>query len=248
MKKTLFLLIVLLLCSGTIEQGFLSEQRKYIRVRTAINEKDKIIREKLNEKQLSAEDFHILLIGYKAEGILEVYGKKKTEKTYQLVCKYDICASSGSLGPKRRQGDGQIPEGFYYIDRFNPASQFYLSLGLNYPNPSDKIKCKSSNPGGDIFIHGSCVSIGCLPITDEKIKELYLLSVYARNNGQSKIPVYLFPFRMSEDTFEDYNNRYRSNNEMLSFWNNLKSGYDLFATHKQELKITISRTGDYLFN
>ena len=71
---------------------------------------------------------------------------------------------SGTMGPKRLQGDYQVPEGFYYINEFNPNSNYHLHLGLNYPNASDKILSDSLRPGGDIYIHGSCVSIGCIPL------------------------------------------------------------------------------------
>lgn len=106
---------------------------------------------------------------------------------FRLIKDYQICSLSGELGPKRQQGDLQVPEGFYWIDRFNPASNFYLSLGINYPNQFDRILGKSGELGGDIFIHGGCVTIGCIPITDDKIKELYLIAVEAKSNGQDGV-------------------------------------------------------------
>lgn len=166
---------------------------------------------------------------------------------YKLIAAYDICASSGQLGPKRKQGDRQVPEGFYTIDRFNPASNFYLSLGVNYPNRSDRKKSDAADPGGDIFIHGSCVTIGCLPMTDSKIKEIYLYAVYARNNGQNDIPVYIFPFRMTDGNFQTYKNRYAKNRELTDFWTNLKTGYDKFIAEKKALKVSVDNSGDYLF-
>ncbi|WGU69538.1 L,D-transpeptidase family protein [Capnocytophaga canimorsus] len=146
----------------------------------------------------------------------------KKEHTYRKIISYPICSRSGKLGPKRKQGDGQVPEGFYHIDRFNPSSNFYLSLGLNYPNLSDKRKSKVHDLGGDIFIHGACVTVGCLPMTDNYIKEIYLLATYARNNGQNKIPVYLFPFKMTDKNMQIYKGKYKYNEELISFWNNLK--------------------------
>ena len=148
------------------------------------------------------------------------------------------------LGPKRREGDGQVPEGFYYVNKFNPVSQFYLSLGINYPNSSDKIKSSFPRLGGDIYIHGKCVTIGCLPMTDDKIKEIYLYAVYARNCGQSKIPIYIFPFKMKNENLNTYQKIYP---EWTSFWNNLKSGYDKFEKERKELKISIDKNGNYIF-
>ncbi len=244
---TIFLLTII--CYGSVfaQQDFLSQQKKYDRVRTSFSEKEQGIVENLNKNGLTTDDLNILIVAYKADEQLEIYAKKKNETSYKLIAVYNICASSGELGPKRRQGDEQVPEGFYKIDRFNPASNFYLSLGINYPNLSDKKKSKASNLGGDIFIHGSCVTIGCLPMTDGKIKEIYIYAVHARNNGQRDIPVYIFPFRMTDFHFQAYKNKYAKNQELIDFWTNLKSGYDKFILEKKALQESIDKSGNYLF-
>lgn len=247
MKLILFLFAALLLPVVTFASDFLGEQKKFKRVRTAIEEKENILIRKLKDKNMEIDNFHILITAYKSEGILDIYVKKKTETKYQYLISYPICAGSGTLGPKRKQGDGQIPEGFYYIDRFNPSSNYYLSLGINYPNQSDKLQSKYSNLGGDIFIHGNCVTIGCLPMTDDKIKEIYLLAIHARNNGQYKIPVYIFPFKMTGNKISDYTDSY-NNTELISFWQNLKTGFDLFENNKEELHFFVDQKGYYSFN
>lgn len=185
------------------------------------------------------------MIAYKEEAILELYAKNKSDKIYKKICEYNIAEKSGTLGPKRKEGDLQVPEGFYNIEIFNPASSYYLSLGINYPNASDKIKGYKSKLGGDIFIHGSTATIGCIPITDDKIKEVYLYSVYATDGGQKKIPVYIFPFKMTNSNF-DYYKKYYSE-ELINFWKDLKTGYDLFQINKEELKIKIDKFGNYIF-
>jgi len=172
--------------------------------------------------------------------------KSKQINEYQLITKYEICASSGTIGPKRQQGDGQVPEGFYYIDRFNPNSNFHLSLGVNYPNESDK-KLGKKNLGGDIFIHGSCVTIGCMPITDECIKELYVLAVEAKTQGQEFIPVYIFPTRLTDKKITQLAIEYAQNQALLDFWKNLKTGYDFFDRNHKIPKVTINKTGEYIF-
>lgn len=83
-----------------------------------------------------------------------------------------MCMQSGTLGPKRMEGDYQMPEGFYYINEFKPYSNFHLALGINYPNASDKVLSDARRPGGDIYIHGGCVSTGCIAISDQPIEEL----------------------------------------------------------------------------
>ena len=229
------------------QQDFLSQQKQYVRVKTAFAEKEQSIKENLNKKELTTDNIHILIVVYKAEKHLEIYAKKKNETEYKLITVYDICKSSGVLGPKRKYGDGQVPEGFYKIDRFNPASNFYLSLGINYPNQSDRKKSNASNLGSDIFIHGSCVTIGCMPMTDEKIKEIYLYAVFARNNGQNNIPVYIFPFRMTNINFQIYKNMNITNKELIDFWENLKIGYDKFVSEKKALNETVDKSGNYKF-
>jgi len=214
------------------------------RVKTAYKEKKSIIEKKLKEKDLRLEDIHILFVAYKSEKQLDIYIKNKKDNQYKKLMSYDICASSGDLGPKRKSGDYQVPEGFYQIDRFNPASSYYLSLGVNYPNQSDKIKSTAKNLGGDIFIHGSCVTIGCMPMTDDKIKEIYIYALEAKNNGQTKIPVYIFPFKMTSENLKKYKSSYESHS---SFWNNLKLGYDKFHQNYKELSFNITKNGDYEF-
>ncbi|MEX1241947.1 MAG: L,D-transpeptidase family protein [Cyclobacteriaceae bacterium] len=226
---------------------FLSEQKKFERVRASILEKENVIAQALKDNGLTTDNLSILLVAYKDHDELEVYAKKKTETVYKKLIAYEICSRSGQLGPKRKEGDYQVPEGFYHINHFNPASNFYLSLGLNYPNLSDRKKSNAPRLGGSIYIHGACVTIGCLPMTNEKIKEIYLYAVHARNNGQVKIPVYVFPFKMTDENFNRHKIIHKENQELIDFWSNLKSGYDKFMKEKKELKIIVDKNGDYAF-
>jgi len=245
--KATLLILTFALAALTFKTDFLTEQKKFERVRKAFKEKEKLIEQKLKELDLKTDNFNILIAVYKDSDEFEIYAKKKTEINYRILNSYKICSRSGKLGPKRKQGDYQVPEGFYTIDQFNPKSNFLLSLGLNYPNQSDRKKSKATDLGGDIFIHGSCVTIGCLPMTDEKIKEIYIYAVLAKNNGQSDIPVYVFPFKMTAQNFSCYKEKYIKNKELIDFWTNLKTGYDIFIKDKKELKIIVESNGDYKF-
>jgi len=247
MKAAVIILIYLITFNFLPVQDFLSEQKKYERVRSSIKQKGNYLKKKLNEIGLLENNLNILITAYKDEDVLEVFAKTKQDVKYKLLAVYKICTRSGVLGPKRCQGDLQVPEGFYHIDRFNPASNFYLSLGINYPNKSDLILKTGNDPGGDIFIHGNCVTIGCIPVTDDKIKEIYLYAVYARNCGQTKIPVYIFPFRMTDDNFKKHCESYSQNKNLISFWSNLKIGFDLFEKEKRELKTIVNKQGIYSF-
>ena len=241
MKKLIFITLMLFGFSS-FSQSYLS----YPRVREANDAKKDFVDEILAEKGLKPTNINILLIGYKQEKNLQVWVKHKDSTTYEHLISYEFCVLSGVLGPKRQSGDCQVPEGFYFIQYFNPYSNFYLSLGLNYPNKSDKILGYKPNPGNNIYIHGNCVSIGCIPITDDKIKELYLLAAMAREVGQSKIPVYIFPVEMTgaktQRLFSD--DKYLKN---IKFWENLKQGYDIFVNNNKELKFTVDKKGKYIF-
>ncbi|RZK14756.1 MAG: hypothetical protein EOO43_15910, partial [Flavobacterium sp.] len=152
-------------------------------------------------------------------------------------------AHSGKLGPKVVEGDLQTPEGFYKINVFNPMSNFHLSLGIDYPNAVDKLRTgKNRKTGGEIYIHGDCKTVGCIPITDDKIKEVYILAVEARNNGQKDIPVYIFPFRMTDSNMAKYSKQYP---EHVAFWKTLKSGYQVFTTYQDKIDYVISK-GTYI--
>ncbi len=155
----------------------------------------------------------------------------------------------GAAGPKRMEGDYQVPEGFYYINEFNPRSMYHLSLGLNYPNASDRILSDSIKPGGDIYIHGSCVTVGCIPIKDDQIEELYILAAGAKNNGQDFIPVHIFPVRYSNKKSADYLAQLaKTNNGIKSFSDRLESVYDHFELTRQLPVIMVNSNGDYVFS
>lgn len=222
-------------------------QLQYPRVAEAFKEKKALLEHSLNEGGWGTAGYQVLLCAYKIEKKLEVFVKAKTGKKFLLFRSYDFCVLSGEPGPKRRQGDLQVPEGFYTIDRFNPSSNFHLSLGIDYPNASDRILGDKKNPGGDIFIHGNCVSVGCIPITDDLIKELYVLCVEAMDGGQKKIPVYLFPCKLEEGKVEVLERLYAHQPELISFWKNLKQGYEKWTTAYQQLNYTINTEGAYLF-
>jgi len=141
----------------------------------------------LHQAGFSTLPDRLLLIAYKKEQILKVYGLHTGK--WQLIKTYPFTATSGNLGPKLKEGDKQIPEGIYNIEYLNPASLFYLSMKVSYPNDFDKAKGlldNRQNLGGDIFIHGKAATIGCIPIGDEAIEELFIL-VEAADSQNTKV-------------------------------------------------------------
>jgi murein L,D-transpeptidase YafK len=240
------LLYFFLLTSLLFSDDFLDNQLKYARVRTAQAQKDSIIKELFYQNNLKFPSNHIFIRVFKSEAILELWAKDDRSDKYKKIKTYNICALSGDLGPKRRRGDLQIPEGFYQISDFNPVSNFYLSLKINYPNNSDKILGYKPDLGGDIYIHGDCVTIGCIPLTDEYIKELYWIVVGARSEGQKIIQVHIFPSKLNESEFIRLKNIYKSKPGLIDFWQNLKPGFDYFEKHKKLPLIDILPSGKYI--
>ncbi|WP_298320006.1 L,D-transpeptidase family protein [uncultured Aquimarina sp.] len=126
----------------------------------------------------------IIIVAFKEERKLQVYSKDYNG--IKLIKEYPFTAFSGELGPKLKEGDKQIPEGIYKVEYLNPNSSYYLSIKVSYPNEFDKSKTKLtdiSDMGGDIFIHGKSVTIGCIPIGDEAIEEVFLLTQKAMNKS-----------------------------------------------------------------
>ncbi len=162
----------------------------------------------------------VFLRAFKEEAELEVW--LKTADTFERLKTYPICAASGGLGPKERQGDGQVPEGFYAFgpQAMNPASSYHLSFDIGYPNAFDR---KLGRTGSLIMVHGDCVSVGCLAMTNDGIDEIYSLVDAAHEAGQRSVAIHLFPFRMTEENMHAH-----ERSAWRAFWENLKAGYDLF--------------------
>jgi murein L,D-transpeptidase YafK len=156
---------------------------------------------------------------------------------------------SGSIGPKRSEGDNQVPEGFYYINEFNPRSNYHLALGLNYPNVSDKILSSTKNPGGDIYIHGNCVSTGCIAIQDIPIEEVYLIASQSKSKGQDFIPVHIFPVKYDVKKSLNYLTESIKGDQVVhKYILNLKAVFDYFEKNKQLPLILVNKKGDYVIN
>jgi len=243
----LSLLLATSLCPQQTAHSFVDEQLAHPRVKLAAREKDAAWRALFQEKKLHFPPGRLLLLAFKRESILEVWSSDRPAAGFSLVKSFRICATSGRLGPKRRYGDGQVPEGFYEIDQFNPESAFLLSLHVSYPNPSDRILGPRGHLGGDIFVHGNCVTIGCIPITDDGIKEVYWLAVLARQSGQRRIPIWIFPSRLTDDRFNALARAHSREPDLVAFWANLKEGFAFFERDHRLPEITISADGRYQF-
>src|SRR4029453_13519266 len=169
---------------------------------------------------------------FKEESEMEIW-KQNRDGQYALLKTYPICRWSGDLGPKKKQGDRQAPEGFYTITpgHMNPNSSYYLAFNTGFPNAYDRAMGYS---GSDLMVHGDCSSRGCYAMTDEQITEIYALARESFFGGQKSFQLQAFPFRMTA-----LNMAKHRNNPNFAFWKMLKEGHDHFNATHQEPKVAV---------
>jgi murein L,D-transpeptidase YafK len=169
---------------------------------------------------------------FKEEAELEVW-KKTRDGQYALLKTYPICRWSGNLGPKKKQGDRQAPEGFYSITpaQMNPNSNYYLAFNTGFPNAYDR---SHGYTGSELMVHGDCSSRGCYAMTDKQILEIYALARESFFGGQREFQFEAFPFRMTA-----LNMARHRNNPNFAFWKMLKEGYDDFEATHLEPKVAV---------
>ena len=186
----------------------------------------------LMEQVGSTKTAPVLIRTYKKEAELEIW-KMKADGRYTLLKTFPMCRWSGQLGPKRREGDRQVPEGFYPITpgQMNPNSNYYLSFNVGYPNAYDRVH---EHGGGSIMVHGACSSAGCFSMTDEQIAEIYAIAREGFAGGQRAIQMQSFPFRMTAENLA----KHRADPN-IAFWRELKEGSDHFDVSKQEPLVNV---------
>jgi len=256
MKNLLAISVIFSFSFGVVAQlpskagtSFIDYQRSFPRPSEALQKKADTLHKQFVAKKLQWPAKYLYIRSFKYDSQLEVWVKNDIKDKFQLFKTYKVCALAGTLGPKRMEGDYQVPEGFYYINEFNPRSNYYLSLGINYPNASDKILSDSLRPGSEIFIHGSCVTVGCIPIRDEQIDELYILAVHAKDQGQDFIPVHVFPIRFNVEKSEKFlENLTKDDPALKKFADRLQDAFEYFENYKQLPVVMIGDKGQYIIN
>ncbi|MBJ6763003.1 L,D-transpeptidase family protein [Myxococcaceae bacterium JPH2] len=187
----------------------------------------------------------LYLRALKAERQLEVWAGPKG-KPLQRVKTFPFCAASGELGPKREEGDLQVPEGFYTIDLFNPRSQFHLSMRVSYPNALDRLVGRP-RLGGNIFVHGDCVSIGCIAIQDAPIEALYVMVTEARAHMGKDVPIHVFPRQLDAAGMDALSRLPDVTPEQQAFWRSLQPAWTLFEqTHRPPATSVDTRARRYI--
>lgn len=187
------------------------------------------------QDDLTSEIFIRIIKATEAEdkGVLETW-KRGSDGQFHLDRTFPICTWSGALGPKLREGDGQSPEGFYFVrpSSLNPNSSYHLSFNLGFPNAYDRAHDRT---GSFLMVHGECVSIGCYAMTNDGVDQIYADVEAAFAGGQAFVRVHIFPFEMSADNLEAY-----GENPNYAFWANLKTGWDWFEENRVPPNVSVS--------
>lgn len=178
----------------------------------------------------------VYLRSFKEEKVVELWAGKKGAALV-LVKTYPVCAASGELGPKRKEGDLQVPEGLYEISEFNPGSNFHLSMKVSYPNASDRQRSDARRPGGLIYMHGNCASIGCIAIEDGPIEEVYLIT---QDSKVRPIRMDIFPARMNSQWMTAH-----AESEHAALWKELEPAFRLFEEAKKPAAFSVGAGGAY---
>lgn len=166
----------------------------------------------------------VFIRAFKQEKRLHLYVQPGGAGRFVEFANWPICAASGVLGPKKAEGDKQVPEGVYGVtpEAMNNASSYHLSMNVGYPNAFDQALGRT---GSFIMIHGRCESVGCLAMTDPVIEDIWTLVSAAHRAGQTKVDVHIFPFVSSAKVLESH-----TQSEHLAFWTDLMAIQNAFDT------------------
>jgi murein L,D-transpeptidase YafK len=228
--KYIFVIICFTFAAVASAQGFAEQQLNFDRVQVAKQRCDAKVRKMFRDS-----------------GLKEPWGADSANGQYRKIKTYHVCKGSGDLGPKRKFGDMQVPEGLYFIERYNPNSNFHLSLKVAYPNESDMVMGDKENPGNEIYIHGGCASVGCLPMTDSAVDEIYWTTVLAQNfqGKNAKIPIDIFPCHFNKKNWNYLKTNYSHKPALIKFWQNIEEAFVFFEEKKIAPGYWVDQKGHY---
>ena len=220
----------------------------------------------------------VLLRVFKKERELELWAKNADMAAMKMIRTIPICAMDFQPGPKLAQGDGKTPEGFYHpqflygssyswmwirldegeLDRYGVVGEgSSFKMCIEYPNTLDRDRSKAAcfrDPGGEICLHGNCVTAGCISFTNRNFLPVFAFSRHHDTERFGRLQLHIFPFRFDavqnmEDEIDSYPHvDLLGRDDLLTFWRNLEKGYHRFNEVKNPLTIRESpivlREGD----
>jgi L,D-transpeptidase catalytic domain len=199
-----------------------------------------IVKEMFAKAGVAFPPAQLAFVAYKDEKQLEVWASSEEGGKAERIATYGICAASGGLGPKRFEGDHQVPEGHYVLQYGWAESNYHLEMKVSYPNMVDKVLGpKDRSLGGEIMIHGDCASIGCLAMSDERVEELWVMM---KSKGDARVKVQIYPARDMDALLNSP--EYASHH---AFWRNLKEGKDRFDKGGRFFAVKADWHGVYMY-
>lgn len=199
-----------------------------------------IVKEMFAKAGVAFPPAQLAFVAYKDEKQLEVWASSQEGGEAERIATYGICAASGGLGPKRFEGDHQVPEGYYVLQYGWAESNYHLEMKVSYPNMVDKVLGpKDRSLGGEIMIHGDCASIGCLAMSDERVEELWVMM---KSKGDARVKVQIYPSRDMDAllSMPEYASHH-------AFWRNLKEGKDRFDSERRFFAVKADWHGVYMY-
>jgi hypothetical protein len=210
------------------------------RAEVALENRKAVVEALFDEAGVTFPPAQVFLRVFKKEGELEAWASSEKGGEMKRIATYQICKISGDIGPKRREGDMQVPEGFYRIEYFWPDSAFYLAGKVSYPNGLDR-QLGGPAPGGEIMLHGGCASIGCISMSDERMEELYVMGTSVYFKGEP-VNIHIFPTRDMRALLDSGEHA-----EHHAFWENLADGLESFERDHRVPVVRIGFQGKYEF-
>jgi hypothetical protein len=211
-----------------------------LRSRRAQESRLPVVKELFARAGVAFPPAQLAFVAYKDEKELEVWASSEEGGRAERIATYGICAASGLLGPKRFEGDRQVPEGHYVLQYGWAESNYHLEMKVSYPNMVDKVLGPKDRPlGGEIMIHGDCASIGCLAMGDERVEELWVMM---KAKGDARVKVQIYPSRDMDALLGD-----RKYAPYHAFWRNLKEGRDLFENERRFISVKADWHGVYMY-
>ena len=197
-------------------------------------------------KNLTFPPKNVFIRVFKHERMLELWVTDSVCNEYKLFKTYRVCMNSGELGPKRKEGDLQIPEGFYHITQLKTITNYHLALKIDYPNESDIILGDKNKLGGEIYIHGECVSIGCVSVSNNDIEEIFTLVKLLKN--WDEVQVHIFPVYFDiKCNYEFLYEKIKTNERVINFEKNIETGFYMFQKNHVVPNYIIDDEGFYIF-
>lgn len=176
---------------------------------------------------------------FKRPSVLKLFMRQDHGERFVPIAHFPVCARSGDIGPKQREGDNQAPEGLYTVRprQMNPHSSFHLSFNLGFPNAAERARGWT---GSFLMVHGGCASIGCYAMTDPIIEQIWAVMAAAFRAGQPAIDVHCFPFSLSETDSEAHRG-----SRFSEYWAEIAPAYQIFDRTQRPPRVRI-RNGRYL--